>query len=144
MGTIISRWKVISVLIPLLSIIGCGFADNRYFLREYKLGAPKETTVGNLMLAWECGTKNFFYGSAVRKELYYSGIEQNIIYMNCRRQALYSNGYVGQPRDQEFKYDISNSRLVRIEDVILHVADADQQKIRYTVFRGPTVEGLQR
>lgn len=147
METSRSRWKVIFALIPLLSVIGYGFADSRYCLREYKLGRLKEATVGSLMMAWEYGTQNDFYGnnrSAVREELYYSGIAQNIVYINYRRQALYSNGNVGQPFDQEFKYDISNSRLVTIEDVIIQVTNADQQKIRYTIVKGPTADGLQR
>jgi hypothetical protein len=94
------------------------------------------------MMAWEYGTRNYFYGSAVRKELYYGGIVQNIVYINYRRQALYSNGYVSQPRDQELQYDISNSRLLTIEEVIVQVTNVDQQKLRYIIVKGPAAQNL--
>ena len=121
-------------------LVGCVAAP--YFTREYELGRPKEVTVGSAMITWEQGVKDEFMTDATRMELLYSGIAQDILYLNYREFAVKKGGnwasggaYARQPFYQELKYDISKSKQITFKDVEIQVLDANQQKIRFVVVK---------
>jgi len=130
------------IVLPLLAIIGCGLANSRFFIKEYETGRVNEVTVGSVMMAWGSGVKNDVYGTVLdglRKELYYSGIAQNVLQISYREFSLQTTGaYARQPFYQELKYDISSSKTITFQDIKIQIDSADQQKIRFTVVQGPS------
>jgi len=76
-------------LYPILAfmLVGCGLARQQYFEKDYMVGDTKMANVGDVMVAWEQGTKNHVYNyvvSGVKSELIYNGLSDSTIYIAYR------------------------------------------------------------
>jgi hypothetical protein len=143
----------------LLMLVGC--VPGPYFHKGYELGRPASANVGSPIMSWDYGSPDG-RGRIVgmRKELIYSGIAQDIVYVNYREyNALGSEGgscLTGTSRPsmteamarpafyQELKYDISKSQIITFQDVRIQVISADPERLRFTVLEGPRVVEAQR
>jgi hypothetical protein len=112
-------------------------------------------------MSWEYGSPDG-RGRIVgmRKELIYSGIARNIVYVNYREySALGAEGgscLTGTTRPnmtetmarpafyQGLKCDMAKSHIITFQDVRRHVIGADPERLRFTAVEGPRVVETQR
>jgi len=127
--------RINTIIALIISIFGCNVVVIPYFLKGYTLNLSMEVTVGSIIMYWESGMKyNGKPISNLRKELLYGGISQNVIQINYRE---YSEGYARQPFYQDLKYDLSKSKTIAFQDIIIEIDTADQQKITFKIIREP-------
>ena len=121
----------------LVALQGCAMTSGAPF-RDYELNKEKIVTVGSSMMKW--GHSVYFSGSYapsyLTQELRYSGIDHNVIYITYRE---FADDIARTPFTQELRYDLTASKAITYQDVVISVLEATASSIKFVVTQEPEV-----
>jgi hypothetical protein len=146
--------RQVLLLVLMLPLVACGWTQQCIKPTSYNLGEEKIAVVGSAMVQIGCLAAQWerrgeiqpdpYFEPLIDKELLYAGRVGDNLHISYREYFIDINAqknrwgsYARPPFFQQAYYDLKTSDTVVFQDWVLQVIDANNERIRFKVIKGP-------